>query len=174
MVIRKATYEDVPRLMEIFASARQIMRDSGNLHQWDDSYPSETIVQKDISEGVCHVLCDDTGLILATMAFIPGPDPTYAEIYSDHTMTIPTSWPNEFPYHVIHRIAVAQPGHGAFALLTAWAFERAHTIRIDTHADNVIMHHLLAKHGFTPCGTIRLASGAPRVAYIKCLGRSCY
>ena len=41
------------------------------------------------------------------------------------------------------------------------------TIRIDTHADNVIMHHLLRKYGFAMCGVIRLADGAPRTAYIK-------
>lgn len=169
MTIRKATYEDLPRLMEIFSSARQIMRSCGNIHQWDDSYPSEEIVRKDISEGVCHVLYNTDGLILATMAFIPGPDSTYAKIYSDHAMTIPTSWPNERPYHVIHRIAAAEPGHGVFGRLITWALERTATIRIDTHSDNIIMHHKLTKHGFTRCGIIRLASGDARVAYINSL-----
>lgn len=169
MTIRRARYDDMPRLTEIFASARQIMRDSGNLHQWDDSYPSEDTIRSDISEGVCHVLCDESdGSIIATMAFISGPDPTYARIYEDPAMTIECSWPDDSPYQVIHRIAACESGHGAFGHLLRWAASNSGgTIRIDTHEDNVIMHHLLRKNGFTRCGYIRLASGAPRVAYIS-------
>lgn len=158
-MIRKATYDDVPVLMEIFRKAREIMRSSGNMHQWNDSYPSEEIVRKDISSGHCYVLCEGGGVV-AVMAFIPGPDPTYAEIYNG-------GWLSDEPYHVIHRIAVAEPGHNAAKTLLDWGFERAHSIRIDTHADNVIMHHVLSKYGFTHCGTILLANGDPREAYQK-------
>ena len=38
-MIRKATYDDIPALMEIFENARGIMRASGNMNQWNDSYP---------------------------------------------------------------------------------------------------------------------------------------
>lgn len=31
-MIRKATYEDIPRLMEIFDKAKEIMRACGNMH----------------------------------------------------------------------------------------------------------------------------------------------
>ena len=87
MHVRKATYEDLPELMKIFEAARQIMRGSGNLHQWNDSYPSEETVRKDISDGTCRVLCNgpEDGII-ATMAFIPVPDPTYAKIFPDGSM----------------------------------------------------------------------------------------
>lgn len=78
-MIRTATHNDIPSLMEIFHKAKEIMRASGNLHQWNDSYPSEEIVRKDIDDGNCFVLCKDSRII-ATMAFIPGPDPTYAYI----------------------------------------------------------------------------------------------
>ena len=56
-MVRKATYEDVPELMEVFSKAREIMRASGNMQQWSDGYPSEEIVRKDIEEGVCYVHC---------------------------------------------------------------------------------------------------------------------
>ena len=104
MNIRKATYDDLPSLMVLFGKAREIMRASGNMNQWNDSYPSEDIVREDISKGVCYVLCEQTSRILATMAFIPGPDPTYARIYDGQ-------WLDDSPYHVIHRIAVREPGH---------------------------------------------------------------
>ena len=79
-MIRRATYDDVPVLMDVFRKARGIMRSSGNMNQWNDGYPSEAVVRKDIDNGHCYVLCED-GKVVATMAFIPGPDPTYAVIY---------------------------------------------------------------------------------------------
>ena len=162
-MIRKATYEDIPVLMEIFRNARGIMRASGNINQWNDSYPSEEIVRRDIGNGHCMVLCEDgdgQDKVIATMAFIPGPDPTYAVIYDGE-------WPDDSPYHVIHRIAVAEPGHDAARKLLDWGFTQTRCIRIDTHKDNVIMHHILRKYGFTHCGVILLANGAPREAYQK-------
>ena len=158
-MIRKATYDDVPVLMDVFRKARGIMRSSGNMNQWNDGYPSEEVVRKDIDNGHCVVLCED-GKVVATMAFIPGPDPTYAEIYDG-------GWLSDAPYHVIHRIAVAEPGHNAAKALLDWGFGQAGSIRIDTHKDNVIMHHVLSKYGFTHCGVILLANGDPREAYQK-------
>jgi len=38
-------------------------------------------------------------------------------------------------------------------------------IRIDTHKDNHIMQHNLARFGFQYCGIIHIASGAERLAY---------
>ena len=160
MQIRKATYDDITRLMEIFGCARTIMRESGNLHQWNAGYPSREIVMKDIDQGNCHVLCKD-GTIIGTMALIPGPDHTYSEICG--------SWPDERPYHVIHRIAAAAPGADIAGTFLAWAFGHIGNdgvIRIDTHNDNLIMKHILTSHGFTMCGIIHLDDGSPRDAYI--------
>lgn len=158
-MIRRATYDDVPVLMDIFRKARGIMRSSGNMHQWNDGYPSEEVVRRDIDNGHCVVLCEE-GEVVATMAFIPGPDPTYAEIYDG-------GWLSDAPYHVIHRIAVAEPGHNAAKALLDWGFRQTGSIRIDTHKDNVIMQHVLSKYGFTHCGVILLANGDPREAYQK-------
>ena len=33
-------------------------------------------------------------------------------------------------------------------------------LRIDTHENNVVMRHLIARHGF-PCGTIYVEDGHP-------------
>ena len=157
--IRKATLDDIPALMRLFERAKEIMRASGNLHQWGVGYPSVEVVRGDIDRGVCYVATDGIdGEIEATMAFIPGPDPTYSYIEGG-------AWPDDNPYHVIHRIAVAKPGKGYARLLLDWAFERAATVRIDTHRDNVIMHHILQKYGFTRCGVIYLANGDARDAY---------
>lgn len=62
---------------------------------------------------------------------------------------------------------VATPGKGCARLLLDWAFERCPSVRIDTHRDNVIMHHILSNYGFKRCGVIHLANGDPRDAYQK-------
>lgn len=159
MYIRKATNDDLPRLMEIFEQAKGIMRASGNLEQWGKGYPSAELVQQDICKGVCYVACDNEDSVIATMAFIEGPDPTYDKIFDG-------AWCNDNRYHVIHRIAVSQPGMGVARLMLDWAFERTGTIRIDTHRKNVIMHHILGSYGFSRCGVIYLANGDPRDAYM--------
>ena len=153
-------------LMEIFRKARGIMRESGNMNQWNDSYPSEDVVRRDIENEHCMVLCEEPGMdgsmgaVIATMAFIPGPDPTYTVIYDGE-------WLDDAPYHVIHRIAVAEPGHNAAQKLLDWGFTQTGCIRIDTHKDNIIMHHILCKYGFTRCGVIFQLSGDPREAFQK-------
>ena len=164
MQIRQATYADIPELLKIFQNGKEIMRSSGNLFQWTDGYPSEAIIRTDISNNHCILLCD-SDRIIATMSFIPGPDPTYAKIYEGE-------WLDDRPYHVIHRIAAFESGHNVAVQLLDWAFEQTGTIRIDTHKDNVIMHHILKKYGFTHCGRIYLADGQPREAYQKTIDTS--
>ena len=159
MHIRKATYDDIPALMCLFERAKCIMRESGNLNQWGEGYPSEKVVRCDIEQGNCYVAGDEpSGKIEATMAFIPGPDPTYSFIEGG-------AWLDNNPYFVIHRIAVAAPGKGFAQRLFDWAFERIKTVRIDTHRDNIIMQHILSKYGFKYCGVIYLANGDARDAY---------
>lgn len=159
MYIRKATYDDISALMHLFECAKSIMRASGNMHQWGSGYPSAEVVRSDIDCGVCYVASDSAGGgIEATMAFIPGPDPTYSVIEVG-------SWINDEPYHVIHRIAVSTPGKGYARRMLDWAFAHCSTVRIDTHRDNVIMHHVLQEYGFERCGVIYLANGDERDAY---------
>lgn len=170
MEVRLATYSDIEALMRIFEGAKMIMRGSGNLNQWNGSYPSREVIKADIDAGNCRVLCEGDEVV-GTMALIPGPDPTYLRIEGE--------WPNEEHYYVIHRIAASSPGRGVAREMLDWAFEHiasdgCHVIRIDTHRDNRIMKHILNKYGFTECGVIYLADGAPRDAYIKIKGHDIF
>lgn len=165
MKIRKAEHTDLKSLMQLFESARRIMHDSGNFNQWNNGYPSEEIILKDISNGHCHVIVED-GIILGTMALIPGPDPTYEYIEGE--------WSNDEPYYVIHRIATVSPGRDVAKTFLDWtqihiSNQGYKVIRIDTHRDNIIMKHILTKYGFKMCGVIYLQNGAPRDAYIYSL-----
>lgn len=138
------------------------MRESGNPHQWNDAYPSEDIVRRDIESGYSYVVCEgDT--VIGTMALIQGPEPTYTFIEG--------LWPDDSPYYVIHRLASAAPGRNIARKLLDWSFNHIaqyqyNTIRIDTHRDNCIMKHILAKYGFSECGVIYLENGDARDAYL--------
>ena len=68
MYIRKSNREDLPAMMEIYARARDFMRESGNPGQWEDNYPPQDLLEKDIEYGNSYVVCDDNKII-ATFAF---------------------------------------------------------------------------------------------------------
>ena len=55
-MIRKAQPEDLPRILEIYAFARQFMRETGNPTQWAGGYPKEELIRKDI-DTFCN-LCE--------------------------------------------------------------------------------------------------------------------
>lgn len=157
-IIRNTAAEDIPRLMEIFADARETMRSDGNMEQWNSSYPDPEAIMKDISRGVSYVIEDD-GHISGTFAFIPGIEPTYGIIYGGEWLD------NTLPYATVHRIAGCHGSHGIFDSCISWCSERISNIRIDTHRDNRIMQKLISRSGFSYCGIILLSDGAERLAY---------
>ncbi len=158
-MIRKSTINDIPTLLEIAEEAKQTMRESGNLKQWTDGYPSADVFRQDIEKGVSYVVEED-GTVVATFALVPGPDMTYAKIYEGQ-------WINDEDYDVIHRIASRRGVRGILRTVLDYAFQLNQNIRIDTHRDNAIMQHLLEKYGFQYCGIIYLLSGDERLAYQK-------
>ena len=158
--ITKAKAQQVDDIMNVIAAAKLIMRQSGNMHQWSDSYPSADVILHDIEVGGGYVVEDD-GAIVGYFAFLPSPEPTYAKIYEG-------SWIDDMlPYHVVHRIASYPVAHGIFQSIMDFCFAHDSNIRIDTHRDNKIMQHVILKHGFTNCGIIYLLSGDERLAYQK-------
>ncbi len=161
MKIRKASLADVDRQMLLFDYARAFMRSTGNMHQWTDGYPSREVIEKDIASGNSYVCVDDTNDIVATFCFWQGEDPTYAYIEGG-------SWLNDAPYGVVHRLAGGGKLKGLGQYCLDWCYEHCPNIRVDTHADNIVMQSLLEKCGYLRCGIIYLANGDPRVAFQKC------
>lgn len=157
MYIRKAQPGDIPQIMRIYDEARQSMRRGGNMQQWINGYPSESLIRDDIEQGVSYVCCEKDELY-CVFAFIIGEDPTYDRIDDGQ-------WPNSEPYGTIHRIGSDGRKKGLFPLCYDFCRSMIKNIRIDTHADNALMHHILKKHGFTRCGVIYVYDGSPRVAY---------
>lgn len=159
MEIRKAKYEELDRIMAIYARARGFMAAHGNPNQWGNTEPPQAAVEQDIELGKCHV-CVEQDEIAAVFYYAVEEDPTYAKIYDGQ-------WPDDKPYGVVHRIASAGTVKGAGAFCLNWAYSQCGNLRIDTHRDNIVMQNLLGKLGFQYCGIIHIKSGAERLAYQK-------
>lgn len=156
--VREIKPTDISGIMQVMEAAKRIMRQSGNMHQWGDGYPSETVIFSDMEKHGGFVI-EDEGSIVAYFAFLPSPEPTYSEIYDGEWID------DTLPYHVIHRIASYPEVHGIFNTIMDFCFSHDANIRIDTHRDNLIMQHNILKHGFYYCGIILLANGDERLAY---------
>ncbi len=156
--IQPAVTEDLDRLMEIFALAREFMHTTGNPNQWINGYPQREFMAGEIEQGHCYVCRTPERTIVATFCLLPSPDPTYSKIYDGQ-------WLNDEPYHVIHRIASDGSVRGIGKRCIDWCAKRCDNLRIDTHADNHIMQSLAERCGFVRCGIIYVANGTPRIAY---------
>ncbi len=157
MNVRKATPEDLPRMGEVYACAREAMKRSGNPRQWGDTRPSPEAVAEDVARGNSYVL-EAGGRICGVFAFVLGDDPTYAVIEGG-------AWKSAAPYGTIHRLASDGTERGVFRACLDHCAGICPHIRIDTHRDNRIMQRLLAECGFARCGIIYVDDGTPRIAY---------
>ena len=157
MNIRKTRKEDVPVIMDLYENAKAFMRSKGNLTQWNDVYPSVEIITEDIDNGNSYVFVDNDEIV-GTFAFIIGEDPTYLQIDDG-------SWLSDAPYGTIHQVASDGTIHGFFSQIVAYCQAQIPHLRIDTHADNKIMQHLIRKNGFEQCGIIYVLNHSPRIAF---------
>ncbi|MCR5312785.1 MAG: GNAT family N-acetyltransferase [Bacteroidaceae bacterium] len=144
----------------LFAKAKEIMRASGNMHQWNNGYPTDEQLKQDIGLGHSFIMLSDDEPV-ATFALIIGPDPTYKIIYNG-------KWIDDvMEYGTIHRIASLPQYKGIAQTAFDFAWTKVHNLRVDTHRDNTIMQHVVEKYGFKYCGIIHLANGDERLAYQK-------
>lgn len=155
--ITHACMEDLERILYIYDVAKQYMRRSGNLNQWNGTYPdSDTLVQ-DIQKEQLYVY-KQAGMVHAVFVLQLNEEPNYAHIEDGN-------WLNEEPYCTIHRIASDGIVKGIFEKCLEFCKCGHDNIRVDTHHDNHTMQHVVEKYGFRRCGIIYLASGDPRIAY---------
>ena len=155
-MIRLATNADLRRIFEVYAVARQLMRDSGNPHQWGDTFPPHDLLRSDIPQGQLYVVERD-GVIHAAFALVFGEDPSYGSIEG--------TWRSDAPYATIHRLGSDGAG-GIFAEVIAFCRAKSPYLRIDTHHDNRVMQHIVVQHGFRESGVVYMHDdGTPRIAY---------
>lgn len=165
MIFRKSKIEDLESMMTIIKQAQNFLK-ANKIDQWQNNYPNEQVLLKDIAEGESYVL-EGEGKVLATTVISFQGESTYDEIYEG-------SWLSNQQYAVLHRVAVHEgyKGSGLGKKLIDHAEQmckdkKIKSIKMDTHQDNKSMQRLLEKTGFTYCGIIYLQDGSMRLAYEK-------
>ena len=164
MLIRKTVMGDLDSVCEIYAGAREFMRQSGNPNQWKNTHPARDVIVSDIIAGKSYVCTHDDNIV-AVFYFCIEREPTYSRIDG--------AWVNDDAYGVVHRIArtgskadgTGASGIGAYCL--NWCFEQCGNLRVDTHRDNTPMQNRLKSLDFAYCGIIWLENGEERMAYQK-------
>lgn len=166
VTIRKALMADLDSVMNIYAEARQYMKEQGNPEQWGEDYPQISLVEADIAAGKCYV-CGSDGSIGAAFYFAVENDKSY-DVIEDG------SWRNDRAYGVVHRIAVGENmhNHGIAGQCIAYAVaeckkQNIYDLRMDTHNANIPMQKFLEKQDFRRCGKVYMEDGSERIAYHK-------
>lgn len=167
MKIRMSIRKDAKRIMEIIGQAQEYFK-SMNIDQWQKGYPNLELIYDDIKKDCSYVLEDETR-ILATAAISFDGEPTYQKIYEG-------AWLSDYDYAVIHRIAVdntiKSKGMASMMVIKTEDLCRArkiHSVKVDTHRENLAMQNMLLKNDFHYCGIILLSDGEERLAYEKLL-----
>ena len=167
MEFSKAVEADVNRIMNIINQAQAYFKEH-DINQWQDNYPNFEIVMNDINNENGYVLLEDNNII-GTVVFTFDGDKNYEAISNG-------KWVSNNKYAVIHRMAVDSnyKGRGLSSIIIK-NIEKVclgngiHSIRIDTHIENISMKKMLLKNGFEYCGIIYLDDQSKRVAYEKML-----
>lgn len=156
--MRPATVDDVPAIVATLEAGRALLAADG-IDQWQDGAgPDVDLVTSDVARGWGRVFLIG-GQVAATAALIDEPEPAYDQVVEGAWQTsgdAATPAGATSPYATIHRVAVAPAFRGMhvaqrfYARLIEEARARGFAeIRVDTHADNVRMQHVIASAGFT-------------------------
>lgn len=161
-MICKATIKDIDAIMAIVCDAQEALRELG-IDQWQDGYPTKSIIERDIDMGVGYVYNGAEGIVGYAAIVLSGEE-AYNQIAKEE-------WGTGDDYVVVHRICVKRgtTRKGVASALMQKAKELAikagySGFRIDTHSGNVRMLTMLEKLGFTFRGIIQYESGK-RLAY---------
>lgn len=164
---RKAVLEDINQVMEAVEFSRELLRNQGN-GQWQDGYPSRNDFLNDINNDRLFVVLDKNNpKNIAGVCAITYEEEDYAHLYEG-------KWLTDLPYMVMHRVAIKKEyqgqGYGKKlfeAFIHQATIEGYHSLRIDTHAGNDVMRHLIQLFGFAYCGKAILAPNKDRMVFEK-------
>lgn len=164
--LRLASYEDVPAIMTIIEDGRDFLKTSG-VDQWQNGYPDAALIEDDILNKVGYVWIDDNDRVQGTLMLSKTPEPLYEAIYDG-------KWLTDSEYYVIHRMGVSKEARGSSVatkmLLECFEIAKSngiHSVRIDTHGDNLAMQRFIEKNEFTFCGIVDSIDDGIRLAFEK-------
>ncbi len=160
---RKASASDIPQIWKILQQAILRRKNDGSC-QWQDGYPNETVIQKDIVNGNGYVLMDGIRIIGYT-AIIFNDEPAYEDLKGN--------WLTNGDFAVVHRLAISDDyiGKGLAQKVMHFTEEVAiensiFSIKVDTNFDNNAMLKIFEKLGYTYCGEVSFRNGT-RKAFEK-------
>lgn len=163
--LRIADESDQQKIWEILQEGILKRKEEGS-KQWQDGYPNEGTVSKDILDQVGYVL-EVNNEIAAYTALIFDKEPAYE---------IPeVNWTTHGNYAVVHRVTVSKEfvGQGIAKKLFAEVEKvvksnQIFSIKVDTNYDNIAMLKILEKLDYHYCGEV-LLRGSTRKAFEKVL-----
>lgn len=163
MKFRRAKISDLDQIVDIIEQSKKYLKEV-KVDQWQNGYPEKNDLRKDIEGQNSYVLVNGND-VLATTAISLNEESTYNSIFHGE-------WLTEEEYMVMHRVAVHSnyKGKGLFKELIKEAKKIAlsnniHSIKIDTHKDNISMQKALFNNDFEKCGIIYLEDGSERIAF---------
>lgn len=159
--------KDLSAIMQIIKQAQTYLA-SQHIEQWQNGYPNEKTILKDLKNNESYVVKSEDSELLATAMFTTKNEPTYKSIHGDWITG------KDATYGVIHRMAVNENFRGAgiarfiFNHCEYYLKQNAiRSMRIDTHEDNLGMQTLLKKLDYKFCGVIYLENNDKRLAFEK-------
>ena len=162
-----AKKKDLSEIMHIIGQAQAYLA-SQHIEQWQNGYPNESAILKDIKNTESYVVKSEDSSLLATAMFTTRNEPTYKRIEGQWLTK------NNATYGVIHRMAVSNKFRGKgiakFIFFQCEQNLKQNNIkarRIDTHEENLGMQGLLKKLGYHYCGVIYLENNDKRLAFEK-------
>ena len=168
MTFSKSYTKDLPSIMKIIGEAQTYMA-SQNIDQWQDGYPSESLILNDMANNESYIVKNEENIV-GTAMFTTRLESTY-NIIDGKWLTA-----DDAKYGVIHRIAVGSKHRGTgvakFIINESEKYlinSNIASMRIDTHEENKGMQSLLKGLGYSYCGIILLEDGDKRLAFEKVL-----
>ena len=162
---RKASVHDIPQIWTIIQQAIVRRKNDGS-QQWQDGYPNENLIRKDIVDGIGYVLTDDDKIV-GYAAILFNDEPAYEKLKG--------TWLTNEYFAVVHRVAISDYylGKGLAQKIFLFTEDLAldnniFSIKVDTNFDNIPMLKILEKLGYTYCGEV-FFRGDARKAFEKIL-----
>lgn len=163
---RVAGASDVPHIMKVIEQAREALRAEG-VAQWQDGFPLARDIEADVRDRIGYVFTDSEGICAFVCLSFEEEEPYRVPVSGAFSESAGA-------YATVHRAAVCERArgqglsHALFAVCEQTCRRRGIAyLRVDTHEKNARMRHIIAREGFTQVATVRLGSGALRLAYEK-------
>jgi ribosomal protein S18 acetylase RimI-like enzyme len=149
MKIVEARPAQIPAVVRLLHVCMQTMRANG-IDQWDDNYPNEEIVTKDVSNRSLYVV-EESGSCLAAVSLNQEQDATYRTV----------EWLGGEPALVVHRLCV-DPGYQGTGIgshlmdfAEAYATQNVYaSIRLDAYTGNPVAIGLYERRGYRRAGQV--------------------